>query len=58
MHKLVISNKFKRAFRKFARRNADLQAKIEVTLAAMENDISHIPHPIASKIYKRSQVVH
>jgi mRNA interferase YafQ len=39
MHRLVISNKFKRAFRKFARRNADLQAKIEVSLAAMENDI-------------------
>ncbi|MEA5603618.1 type II toxin-antitoxin system YafQ family toxin [Nostoc sp. UHCC 0252] len=31
--------KFKRAFRKFARRNADLQGKIEETIAAMENDI-------------------
>ncbi|WZF16423.1 type II toxin-antitoxin system mRNA interferase toxin, RelE/StbE family [Nostoc sp. UHCC 0302] len=36
---MVINSKFKRAFRKFARRNADLRAKIEETIAAMENDI-------------------
>jgi len=39
MYKLVITSKFKRAFRKFARRNADLQARIEETIAAMENDV-------------------
>jgi mRNA interferase YafQ len=39
MYKLVITSKFKRAFRKFARRNADLQTRIEETIAAMENDI-------------------
>jgi mRNA interferase YafQ len=39
MYKLIITSKFKRAFRKFARRNADLQARIEETIAAMENDI-------------------
>lgn len=39
MYRLVISSKFKRAFRKFVRRNVDLQASIEKTIAAMENDI-------------------
>ncbi|MEH1998639.1 MAG: type II toxin-antitoxin system YafQ family toxin [Nostoc sp.] len=39
MYKLVITSKFKRSFRKFARRNADLQSRIEETIAAMENDI-------------------
>ncbi|WP_375473020.1 type II toxin-antitoxin system YafQ family toxin [uncultured Nostoc sp.] len=39
MYRLVITSKFKRAFRKFARRNADLQARIEETIVAMENDI-------------------
>ena len=39
MYKLVISSKFKKAFRKFARCNANLQDKIEETIAAMENDI-------------------
>lgn len=39
MYKLVITSKFKRAFRKFARRNADLQAGIEETIVAMENNI-------------------
>ncbi|MDF5728397.1 MAG: type II toxin-antitoxin system YafQ family toxin [Rhizonema sp. PD38] len=39
MYKLVITSKFKRAFRKFGRRNADLQTRIEETIAAMENDI-------------------
>ena len=39
MYRLVISSKFKRAFRKFARRNPDLQTRIEETIAAMENEI-------------------
>jgi ribosomal protein S17 len=39
MYKLVTTSKFKRAFRKFARRNTNLQARIEETIAAMENDI-------------------
>jgi len=39
MYKLVVSSKFKRAFRKFAGRNADLQARIEETITTMENDI-------------------
>jgi len=39
MYRLVVSSKFKRAFRKFARRNADLQVRIEVTIAAMESDV-------------------
>ncbi|MBW4667071.1 MAG: type II toxin-antitoxin system YafQ family toxin [Cyanomargarita calcarea GSE-NOS-MK-12-04C] len=39
MYKLVVSSKFKRVFRKFVRRNADLQDRIEETIAAMENDI-------------------
>ncbi|MBN3905709.1 MAG: type II toxin-antitoxin system YafQ family toxin [Nostoc sp. NMS1] len=39
MYKLVITSKFKRAFRKFAHRNPSLQARIEETIAAMENDI-------------------
>jgi mRNA-degrading endonuclease YafQ of YafQ-DinJ toxin-antitoxin module len=39
MYKIVLSSKFKRAFRKFTRRNSDLQVRIEETIAAMENDI-------------------
>ncbi len=39
MYRLVVSSKFKRAFRKFARPNADLQARIEETIAAMEKDV-------------------
>lgn len=39
MYRLVITSKFKRAFRKFARRDGDLQARIEETIAAMEQDI-------------------
>ncbi|MBX9258723.1 type II toxin-antitoxin system YafQ family toxin [Desmonostoc muscorum CCALA 125] len=39
MSKLVVSSKFKRAFRKFVRRNPDLQIRIEETITAMENDI-------------------
>lgn len=39
MYRLVISRKFKRAFRKFTRRNPDLQTRIEETITALENDI-------------------
>ena len=39
MYKLVLSSKFKRAFRKFASRNANLQAIIEETLVALEKDV-------------------
>lgn len=39
MRKLVLTPKFKRAFRKFVRRNARLQSRIEETLAQMEADI-------------------
>ena len=39
MYKLVISSKFKRSLRKFARRHVNLQGKIEKTLLAMENDV-------------------
>jgi mRNA interferase YafQ len=41
MTKLVVSNKFKRAVRKFARRDAQLQARIEETLIQMSEDISN-----------------
>lgn len=40
MRPLVLSEKFKRAFRKFAKRNKDLQQRIEATLEQMESDIS------------------
>lgn len=39
MSKIVISGKFKRAFRKFARRNTQLQARIEETIAELSDDI-------------------
>lgn len=39
MRELVLTPKFKRAFRKFVRRNARLQRRIEETLAQMEADI-------------------
>ncbi|AKG23020.1 type II toxin-antitoxin system RelE/ParE family toxin [Calothrix sp. 336/3] len=42
MHQIVLSKKFKKSFRKFARRNADLQARIEETIVAMENDVFSI----------------
>ena len=41
MTKLVISNKFKRAFRKFTRRDSQLQAKIEATLIQMSEDLAN-----------------
>jgi mRNA interferase YafQ len=39
MRALVLTPKFKREFRKFVRRNADLQQRIEHTLQQMEVDV-------------------
>jgi mRNA interferase YafQ len=39
MRSLVLTPKFKRAFRKFAKRNADIQKRIEDTLQQMEADV-------------------
>jgi hypothetical protein len=39
MRPLVLTPKFKRAFRKFVKRNADLQQRIEETLQQMEVDV-------------------
>lgn len=39
MRPLVLTPKFKRAFRKFVKRNADLQKRIEATLEQMETDV-------------------
>jgi mRNA interferase YafQ len=39
MRLLVLTPKFKRAFRKFVKRNADLQQRLEETLRQMETDI-------------------
>ena len=39
MRPLVLTPKFKRAFRKFVKRNADLQKWIEDTLQQMEADV-------------------
>lgn len=36
---LVLTPKFKRAFRKFVRRNAKLQKRIENTLTQMQEDV-------------------
>ena len=40
MSKIVVSSKFKRAFRKFARRNERLQVKIESTIIKISEDVS------------------
>ncbi len=39
MRLLVLTPKFKRAFRKFVKRNSDLQKRIEETLQQMEADV-------------------
>jgi mRNA interferase YafQ len=39
MRPLILTPKFKRAFRKFVKRNADLQQRIEDTLQQMETDV-------------------
>ena len=37
--KIVISNKFKRSFRKFTRRNTKLQIKIEEVISKLSEDV-------------------
>ena len=39
MRSLVLTPKFQRAFRKFVKRNAGLQQRIEATLQQMEADV-------------------
>lgn len=39
MRRLVLTPKFKRAFRKFVKRNPELQQRIENTLQQMEVDV-------------------
>ncbi|MGB7248417.1 MAG: type II toxin-antitoxin system YafQ family toxin [Phormidesmis sp.] len=39
MRPLVLTSKFKRSFRKFTKRNAGLQQRIEKTLLQMETDV-------------------
>jgi len=39
MNKIVISSKFKRAFRKFVRRNQPLQTRVEKVIEELSNDI-------------------
>jgi mRNA-degrading endonuclease YafQ of YafQ-DinJ toxin-antitoxin module len=39
MSKVIVSNKFKRAFRKFTRRNTQLQARIEKAIAELSDDV-------------------
>lgn len=39
MNKIVISSKFKRAFRKFTRRNIKLQEKIESVIIKLSEDV-------------------
>lgn len=39
MRPLVLTPKFKRAFRKFVKRNAELQKRIEATLEQIEADV-------------------
>lgn len=54
MRKLVLTPKFKRAFRKFTKRNAKLQQQIEKTLIEMEADVfaSHLStHKLSGKLY-------
>jgi mRNA interferase YafQ len=41
MAKLFLSSKFKRAVRKFTRRNVQLQARIEETLSQMSTDLTN-----------------
>jgi mRNA interferase YafQ len=39
MRELVLTPKFQRAFRKFAKRNPELQQRIEETLLQMQSDV-------------------
>lgn len=49
MRLLVLTPKFKRAFRKFVKRNAALQERIEETLQQMEVDVFS-PHLCTHKL--------
>ncbi|WP_420641261.1 type II toxin-antitoxin system YafQ family toxin [Candidatus Leptofilum sp.] len=54
MRELVLTPKFKRAFRKFTRRNAKLQQQIEKTLIEMEADVfasSLSTHKLSGNLY-------
>jgi mRNA interferase YafQ len=54
MRKLFLTPKFKRAFRKFTRRNARLQVIIEETLVQMEADVftpSLGTHKLSGQLY-------
>ncbi len=46
MRLLVLTPKFKRAFRKFVKRNAELQQSIEETLQQMETDVSYCAYKL------------
>lgn len=39
MNKIVVSRKFKRAFRKFVRRNQSLQTRVEKVIEDLADDI-------------------
>ncbi|MCB0108891.1 MAG: hypothetical protein KDE53_23380 [Caldilineaceae bacterium] len=41
MNTLVLTPKFRRAYRRFARRNRRLQSRIDATLQEMKSDIWH-----------------
>lgn len=54
MRTLVLTPKFKRAFRKFVKRNYKLQKSIENTLVQMEQDVfaSHIgTHKLSGQLF-------
>lgn len=54
MHKLVVTPHFKRAFRRFVRRNPLLQEKIEQTLRDMEQDVTAphlVQHNLTGKLH-------
>lgn len=54
MRTLVLTPKFKRAFRKFAKRNYKLQKSIEKTLEQMEHEVfaSHLgTHKLSGELF-------
>lgn len=54
MRSLVLTPQFKRAFRKFAKRNTEVQQRIENTLQQMEIDVfaPHLgTHKLSGKLY-------
>jgi len=54
MRELVLTSKFRRAYRKFVRRNRSLQQAIEDTLVQMEDDV-YAPnlgtHKLSGQLY-------